>query len=99
MLEKQIENYLTAAVKRIGGKAYKWISPGNVGVPDRIVMVNGRVYFVELKGANGFLSPVQRSCIRKIEEHIREKVWVLKSYPEIEEFIEFVRKGGVVDEI
>jgi len=30
--------------------AYKWVSPGNNGVPDRIVIVpGGRVVFVELK--------------------------------------------------
>ena len=49
MLEKEIERKLTEAVKRIGGKAYKFISPGNDGVPDRlIVMPEGRIIFVEL---------------------------------------------------
>ena len=38
MLEKDIERKLVAGVKRSGGKAYKFVSPGNVGVPDRIVI-------------------------------------------------------------
>ena len=38
MLEKDIERKLVAGVKRAGGKAYKFVSPGNVGVPDRIVI-------------------------------------------------------------
>lgn len=50
MLEKDIEAYLRNQVKKIGGIAYKWISPGNNGVPDRIVLLpGGKSYFVELK--------------------------------------------------
>ena len=50
MLEKDIEKYLTAKVKALKGKAYKWVSPGNAGVPDRIVFLpKGRIIFVELK--------------------------------------------------
>lgn len=48
--EKTTERYLRAEVKALGGKSYKWVSPGCSGVPDRIVvMPGGRVVFVELK--------------------------------------------------
>lgn len=48
--ERQIEAYLVKQVKLAEGKAYKFISPGNVGVPDRMVCLpGGRVFFVELK--------------------------------------------------
>lgn len=50
MRERDIETYLRARVKAAGGRAYKFVSPGNSGVPDRIViMPGGRVVFVELK--------------------------------------------------
>ena len=50
MKEKEIEKRLTSGVKNLGGKAYKWVSPGNNGVPDRIVLApGGRVAFVETK--------------------------------------------------
>ena len=50
MSEKDIEKYLVQEVKKIGGKAYKWTSPGNNGVPDRIVFLpSGVIKFVELK--------------------------------------------------
>lgn len=50
MLEKEIEAYLVKKVKTAGGIAFKFVSPGNVGVPDRICLLpGGRVVFVELK--------------------------------------------------
>lgn len=48
--EKDIEGYLRDQVKAIGGKAYKFISPGNNGVPDRLIALpDERVVFVETK--------------------------------------------------
>jgi hypothetical protein len=48
--EKTTEAYLRDRVKALGGKAYKWVSPGCAGVPDRIVIFpGGRAVFVELK--------------------------------------------------
>lgn len=50
MRERNIESYLRDRVREVGGIAFKWVSPGNSGVPDRIVIVpNGRIVFVELK--------------------------------------------------
>jgi len=61
MLEKDIERYLVRRAIEHGGKAYKWVSPGHVGVADRIVMLpNGRVWVVELKTVKGRLSPLQK---------------------------------------
>ena len=42
MRERDIEKILTEEVKREGGRAYKWTSPGNAGVPDRIVIFPNR---------------------------------------------------------
>lgn len=48
--EKSIEQYLVKKVKAMGGRAYKFVSPGNDGVPDRLVCLpGGKVCFVELK--------------------------------------------------
>lgn len=48
--EKTTEAYLRDEVKALGGRSYKWVSPGCGGVPDRIVILpGGRVVFVELK--------------------------------------------------
>lgn len=48
--EKDTEKYLREEIKKLGGIAYKFVSPGNTGVPDRLVCLpGGGVVFVELK--------------------------------------------------
>ena len=60
-LERDIERHLVRRAREHGGVAYKWVSPGHVGVADRIVCLpGGRVWFVELKTATGRLSPLQK---------------------------------------
>lgn len=50
MLEKELEKKFKDKVKAAGGRAYKFTSPGNDGVPDRlVVMPGGHIGFVELK--------------------------------------------------
>ena len=61
LLERDIERYLVRRAIEHGGKAYKWVSPGHVGVADRIVLLpGGGVWFVELKTIKGRLSPWQK---------------------------------------
>jgi len=58
--ESKIEDWLNTQIKKLGGKSYKFVSPGNPGVPDRIYLLpGGKVYFVELKRVIGKLSGVQ----------------------------------------
>ena len=48
--EKDTEAYLRDEIKKLGGKAYKFVSPGQTGVPDRLcILPGGRVFFVETK--------------------------------------------------
>ncbi|EMU80080.1 VRR-NUC domain protein [Escherichia coli MP021017.5] len=48
--ESLIEKHLVAEVKKAGGGAFKFISPGRRSVPDRIVLLpGGRIVFVECK--------------------------------------------------
>lgn len=69
MLEKDIEKILVAEVRKLGGRAYKWVSPGNDGVPDRIVILPGRPpIFVELKTERGRLSSLQRVQCRRLKD-------------------------------
>lgn len=78
MRESQIEARLVRGVKEMGGKAYKFISPGNAGVPDRIaVLPGGTVLFVELKAEGGRLSPnqlLQINGLRRLGAEVYE-VW------------------------
>lgn len=48
--ESKIESYLRDQVARLGGKCYKFESPGTRGVPDRLIVLPGPVYaFAETK--------------------------------------------------
>lgn len=50
MREKDLERKFRDAVRSSGGRAYKFVAPGNAGVPDRMVVLpGGHIGFVELK--------------------------------------------------
>ena len=67
ILERQIENYLIAQMKKIGGEAYKWVSPNHRGVLDRIaIFPNGPVVFTEVKKPTGKLTPLQIRMVEKL---------------------------------
>lgn len=78
MRESELEKILVDEVRKEGGKAYKWISPGNDGVPDRIVFLpGGGVYFVELKTDTGVVSPKQKVQLKKLHD-LGQKTCVVK---------------------
>ena len=60
MREKLIEQNLVQAVRRMGGLAPKFISPGWAGAPDRLILLpGGRLAFVEVKALGKTLRPLQ----------------------------------------
>lgn len=63
--EKDVEKRLIRKVKRWGGRTYKFTSPTAAGVPDRMVLLNNCVFFVEVKRSDGDLT--QRQVERIIE--------------------------------
>ncbi len=94
MREKEIEKVLADGVKSLGGRAYKWTSPGNDGVPDRIVILPWRPpVFVELKTEAGKLTELQQVQIRKLRT-LGQDVRVLKGIREVEGFLEECGGGG-----
>lgn len=91
MREKDIEKILVAEVKKLGGRAYKWTSPGNDGVPDRIVIFPGRApVFVELKTDTGKLSQLQKVQIDRLQQ-LGQKVYVTYGMSGVSRFF---RKEG-----
>lgn len=59
--EKTTEKYLRDKIKKIRGYAYKFISPGNAGVPDRLICLpGGKVVFIELKSEGRHSTPLQK---------------------------------------
>jgi hypothetical protein len=60
MKESEVEKYFVWTVERMGGKTYKFTSPGRKGVADRIACLpDGTTWFVELKTKGGKLSLLQ----------------------------------------
>ena len=60
MLEKEVEHYFDWVVQRAGGRTYKFKSPSQRGVADRIACLpNGGTWFVELKAPHGRRSKLQ----------------------------------------
>lgn len=60
MKETDIEAYLRDKVKAIGGKAFKFVSPGNRGVPDRHICLPGGIcVYVETKAPGKKSTPQQ----------------------------------------
>jgi ribosomal protein S6 len=59
--ESEIEKYFCWVVEMNGGKTWKFKSPAQRGVADRIACLpNGNVYMVELKTKGGKLSELQK---------------------------------------
>lgn len=87
MRESIIEVYLRDRVKAMGGKAYKFVSPGNSGVPDRLVLLpGGRSIFIELKAPGKVPTPIQILQHRKIRA-LGFTVLIIDSIEKVDEFI------------
>jgi hypothetical protein len=68
-LENVIEDYLVSEVKALGGLALKLEVRSQKGWPDRLVVLQGRVLFVECKRPRGGrTSRHQRSCITRLKK-------------------------------
>jgi hypothetical protein len=85
--ENIIEEYLRNKVKAIGGKAYKFVSPGNSGVPDRLVLLpGGRSIFVELKAPGREPTPIQLLQHKKLRA-LGFTVLIIDSKEKVDEFV------------
>ena len=93
MLEREIEKKLADGVRKLGGRAYKFVSPGNDGVLDRIVVLPGRVTkFIELKTETGRLSSLQNVQIKRLKD-LGQDVRVLYGLEDVKRFLEEMQNG------
>ncbi len=98
MRESEIEKILVDEIRKMGGRAFKWVSPGNDGVPDRIVVLPGYpAIFVEMKTVTGKLTSLQRIQIDRLQK-MGQDVRVLYGEKETRTFLEECRRK-VQDEI
>ncbi|MCE3202488.1 VRR-NUC domain-containing protein [Paenibacillus sonchi] len=90
MRETFLERKARLAVERSGGKMPKWVSPGNRGVPDRLVILpDGVTIYVEMKAPGKPLEPLQRKW-RKDLLALGHRHYKIDSEADIERFIQEV---------
>lgn len=90
MREASVEAYLVRKIKELGGLCKKWVCPGSSGEPDRIVILDGIVFFAELKRPGGRFSEVQK--VR--HEELRRcgaMVETISSKEDVDELIAFLK--------
>jgi hypothetical protein len=67
MKERQIESKVVKKAKELGFLTYKFSSPSNRGVPDRIfISPHGKVFFIEFKSEKGKVTKLQEKVIKDI---------------------------------
>lgn len=67
--EKVLERKLCKRVKELGGNAYKFVSPNQRGVPDRLcILPHGVTVFVELKTTGKKPTKMQELCMAELRE-------------------------------
>ncbi|MFH5834563.1 VRR-NUC domain-containing protein [Proteiniclasticum sp. C24MP] len=93
MRESKVEKYLKEKVEQLDGMYLKFSSIGTNGVPDRIVILDHKVYFVELKATG--------KTPRKLQKYIHAemlkrgfKVYVIDSFEGAIEFMNSIQRGG-----
>ena len=92
MKEKDVERHFKWAVEVLGGRSYKFVSPGVKGVADRIVcMPNGTTHFVELKTKGGRLSALQLIFAADMER-LNQNYKVLWNIEDIDAYLKTISK-------
>ena len=96
MLESDIEKHLCKRVKsELHGWALKFVSPGQNGVPDRVILVpDGRIYFVETKAPGKKLRRLQEHVCGLITQ-LGFKVLRIDTKAKVDAFISEVQNNGI----
>lgn len=82
ILEKTIESAVVKVAKKLGFSTYKFVSPSNKGVPDRIFITSsGKLFFIEFKTLKGYLTLLQSKEINKLQEY-GQTVYVINNIEE-----------------
>lgn len=96
LTEKTIEAYLGKELSEIGGLCYKL--QNYTGIPDRLVIYLGQVWFVELKASGKKPRLIQRLTINKLKSN-GCNVIVIDSIEGVDNFIGMLRlKESEIDE-
>lgn len=90
-MESTVERYLDNEIKKLGGDTYKFTSPGKKNVPDRIVMCQCKLIFVEMKSIGEKPTSGQQREIDRINDRYKNvdnisAIWI-EGKKGVDEFI------------
>ena len=93
MRESEIEAALKKAAKKRNGVAFKFVSPGLSGVPDRLVLLPiGKIGFIELKAPGKKLRKLQEKRKRQLEA-LGFLVFCLDNKEEVEVILDAIQSA------
>lgn len=88
ILESSIESSFVYYCQKLGALVLKFVSPGTSGVPDRIVIYKGRVWFIELKRPGGKPRPLQEWMQKLMVKHGA----VIRNIDTVEKVKDFIKE-------
>lgn len=91
ILEHEIENYLVKRCKEEDILCFKMVSPSNAGIPDRLLLKDGRYIFVELKAPNKKPRKLQIFTINKLKKYGAE-VYISDSKFSVDRIINILKE-------
>lgn len=94
MRESIVETYFKKQTKLAGGLPLKFISPSQNGVPDQIVLFNGKTYYAEIKAPGEKPRPDQIALHKKFLKH-GVTVYVIDSKSDVDNFIKNILKVSI----
>ena len=93
--ERDVERYFKAQLEKRGALVFKFVSPGQTGVPDRVVLLpGGRVVFAEMKAPGEKPRPLQRAVFARMAR-AGHPVYIIDSREAVKEFMEEVMPNEV----
>lgn len=86
--EKTVEKYLCDKIRAMGGMCIKMDANMNVGIPDRLCIIPGAIFFVELKRpSGGVIRKTQKPMIKRLTA-MGHTVHILRTKSEIDSLLE-----------
>lgn len=96
MKESVVEDYFKQQIGRHEGLALKFVSPSMRGVPDQIVLYNGKTYYVEMKAPDKKPRKSQISVHELFKEH-GIMVYTIDTKEKVDQFIQEVLRAKPIE--